>query len=121
MQTKVYQDLSLPVGTSEYLRKDEKSSTNTDTEAFGITDKKTIVKQQTALQKFERRQNITMRQTGQHQRIQQSKEELQLVDSGSFDSFMLDSEKQKKIYEDAVTENRKQGTYLRIYSVIFNY
>jgi len=100
------EDLSLPAGTSDYLTKNESKSTDIDTEAFGIVDKKAIVEQRIALKKFERKQIKTMKRTGKHQRIQQAKEELQLVNAGFLDSFMLDSKKQRKIYEDAISEKR---------------
>ena len=97
------------MSTSNYLSL-KKGSTDFDTKAFGIFDNKTLVKQKTELQKIERRQIITMKQSEQHQRIQEAKKKLNLVDSLSLDSSMLDSEKQRRILEDAVQESKKQGT-----------
>ena len=75
----------------------------------GITDRKTIGRQQTALHKFEKKQKKITQQSEQHKRIKQAQEELGLDDSSSLDFSLLDIEKQRKLLEDAVLHETKEG------------
>jgi len=43
VQTQVYQTLSLPVGKSDFLQKISNGSADINTEAFGISDQKSLI------------------------------------------------------------------------------